>query len=119
MRISDWSSDVCSSDLVGAEQLLDAAGELTRDRGLARLHLVEIDLEIRTADAVRTDLVLHAMPQLRRFQQCFRGNAASVEAGAAECGGVVLVQPSVDAGGLETALQIGRAPWRERGCQYV
>src|SRR3546814_20343770 len=84
--------------LVGAEQLLDAAGELTRDRGLARLHLVEIDLEIRTADAVRTELVLHAMPQLRRFQQCFRGNAAGVEAGAADCGGIVLVQPDRKSG---------------------
>src|SRR3546814_4763165 len=26
MRISDWSSDVCSSDLVGFEEVADAAG---------------------------------------------------------------------------------------------
>src|SRR3546814_8095891 len=28
MRISDWSSDVCSSDLPGVDQLADGGGEL-------------------------------------------------------------------------------------------
>src|SRR3546814_9253859 len=35
MRISDWSSDVCSSDLAGGRaRAADGAGRLGRDRGV-------------------------------------------------------------------------------------
>src|SRR3546814_9942058 len=46
MRISDWSSDVCSSDLAGHTRQLDRVlkrQEKARDRALLRLEFQEVD----------------------------------------------------------------------------
>src|SRR3546814_19573881 len=69
MRISDWSSDVCSSDLV-AEAFADAAGQLQLDAagaGLLRvLHREEtppggraVDLRILPVDVEQVGVVAH------------------------------------------------------------
>src|SRR3546814_6070137 len=59
MRISDWSSDVCSSDLPFARQLVDqmaeAAAEATEHVVLAELDIVEEQL--RGIGRMQADLV--------------------------------------------------------------
>ncbi len=56
-------------------------------------------------DAVGGELVLGAMPELRGFQQRLGGNAAGIQAGAAECAAAVAIAPGVDAGHLEPVLR--------------
>src|SRR3546814_17226256 len=102
MRISDWSSDVCSSDLVG--DLLRTLEALARQCRQA-------DLEIFGDREMRKD-----MPALR--DEADPGAGAFV---SAHRGHVVAVDVDIAArdGDLAHERQIGRAPCRERGCQYV
>src|SRR3546814_20585829 len=54
MRISDWSSDVCSSDLVAAaldEEAGDAAGAEQREGGVERDMAVGVGRHLRHLDA--------------------------------------------------------------------
>src|SRR3546814_3954876 len=64
MRISDWSSDVCSSDLEAAAQLEGAGRTLDEDRRLAEgaTHLVPDD----DAAHSRRDDEVDRVPQLAR-----------------------------------------------------
>src|SRR3546814_19634894 len=110
MRISDWSSDVCSSDL-------------RRDRA----HII-VELPAIAAVLVLRDAVKRQVPRpVRRKMPVFflhpgqglvdGGVAPRLPAGELP----LLVYPSahaaVDAHLLQ--LPIGRATCRERGCQYV
>src|SRR3546814_9434803 len=60
MRISDWSSDVCSSDLLDEQRPSDLKQAITTrtgpfaqwSRGLGRVHPISIFLQLRSA--VRT-----------------------------------------------------------------
>src|SRR3546814_16480897 len=88
MRISDWSSDVCSSDLQGFLRRIrgkagDPGGAVDdlRDPGDGHVALGQFDLEAR----IVAEREAGAAPALRQQQ----------------------------------AEQIGRAPCRERVCQYV
>src|SRR3546814_10265982 len=56
MRISDWSSDVCSSDLVDARAVADAAADLhlTREGGDDAFHRRAVDAGAREG-AVEVD----------------------------------------------------------------
>src|SRR3546814_17838475 len=97
MRISDWSSDVCSSDLaesLGAPLLKIVAGEAPS--ALAGLE---------APDAV--------------FIGGGASNAGLIDAcwSALRPGGRLVVNAVTLEG--EAALQIGRAAGRERVCQYV
>src|SRR3546814_6248740 len=75
MRISDWSSDVCSSDLVGGEVVeVGATGEVARHPAVGRL-----DRD--------TDAVVLAHEQHRRRQPLVGGPGGGVERGLR--GGVV------------------------------
>src|SRR5581483_9277157 len=94
-----------AGDLVGGEQRLHAGRELLADAVLALLHRGEIERDLAGLDAVHFELVLCAMEQLGRFEQGLGRNTARVQAGAAERRRVVLVQPGVDAGGLEAELR--------------
>src|SRR3546814_6617817 len=99
MRISDWSSDVCSSDLYG-----------WRYKGRT--------LRNRLPDIFKFEIFRHQYPRyvwvtefslpddLRGFDQCQRKVRAHVV---------------VDATGSKfgESMQIGRASCRERVCQYV
>src|SRR3546814_13139260 len=101
MRISDWSSDVCSSDLVlGVEMVVETAlgdVQFARDplhRGAAIAEFV--DQPRRRAQellASRLGLIVFEVDQIGRPL-------------LARCGDAVREQ-------------IGRASWRERGVQYV
>src|SRR3546814_12318028 len=67
MRISDWSSDVCSSDLlelahIGAD-LLDDTGELMPEQGGQRhAEIAFRHVQIGMAQARRLDLAQHLAP---------------------------------------------------------
>src|SRR3546814_1029697 len=99
MRISDWSSDVCSSDLVNG-YTLDKAGALLRFNALL------IDERGRVKQLLK--------PGDKREPVKFKTDAR----------GQTLLPGLIDAHGHVMALgrqtpEIGRAPGRERGGQYV
>src|SRR3546814_12996533 len=101
MRISDWSSDVCSSDLDDREILVDGPKfVLERFAGGART--------IALPDGVTAWLI----------PVTGNGLADGVAFAAGECLTLTgTVQIAADAGA--DLLQIGRASCRERVCQYV
>src|SRR3546814_14180311 len=115
MRISDWSSDVCSSDLVPIEFLALEAGFVVQAR------LVDID---PIAEQEARDL---GEPRVRReaghrvalaVDLEDRADLAALRLGDDRC--------RVDRGGIgeQTArrrlqMPIGRASGRDRECKYV
>src|SRR3546814_9223698 len=108
MRISDWSSDVCSSDLIQAD-----------DGGASNnLSLVAIaSISVTAADA---------QPPVLAANQMTIDEGGTAVLSAAE---LAATDPDSDEGGLlftvggvtggQFALEIGRASCRERVCQYV
>src|SRR3546814_4361230 len=103
MRISDWSSDVCSSDLL--EVPAPASGvlkEIVKGDGstvTAGEVLARIDSEGKAAAA--------AAP------------AAAVEAAPAAAAPAATASAAVASPAASKILEIGRASCRERVCQYV
>src|SRR3546814_6173623 len=97
MRISDWSSDVCSSDLQGANAYLAGAREACSLPVLRKDFMVDPwqALESRAIGADAILLIVAALDD---------GLMAEIEAAAIECG---------------MDVQIGRASCRERVGQYV
>ncbi|MNV75188.1 hypothetical protein D3C71_1684640 [compost metagenome] len=95
---------VVSGDLVGLEQLGDAAGELLHDGVLAADHLAHIHLGVVEADAVLIEDVAHVPVLARGVQQRLGRDAAHAQAGAAQSRLAVLAQRCVDAGGLQAQL---------------
>src|SRR3546814_4017637 len=99
MRISDWSSDVCSSDLLDTtvpigDVMLAAASILERDGG----------------DTATVELL----------RGLFGGGGATAELGQLpdiRLGDLVGVLPGEESSAL--GAEIGRASCRERVCQYV
>src|SRR3546814_19202322 len=98
MRISDWSSDVCSSDLAVLFNLLEGPIFLFAGKGCRTVHVDVVDrihdhaFEAISDDALKLDTVA---------SQFLFG----------------LLEQVVGLGLLE--LEIGRASCRERVCQYV
>src|SRR3546814_15045581 len=100
MRISDWSSDVCSSDLVVVEAQAVDDCLVARQPEHARLRVARLRLWRDRADLDEAE----AQRQQR------------VDVGA------VLVQPRGQADRVaegHAEREIGSASCRERGCQYV
>src|SRR5690606_17170526 len=95
---------VVGGDLVGLEQLRDAAGELLHDGVLAADHLPHVDLRVAGGDAVLAEDVLQVVELARGIEQRLGRDAAHAQAGAAECRLAVLAQGGVDAGGLHAQL---------------
>src|SRR3546814_3178387 len=102
MRISDWSSDVCSSDLMGVHgRELDtwvAFAEMGRAKSLA---------EFREKGVDRLGWNLGA---------CYGGEDGTIA--YFEAGALPKKAAGVDPR-LPTPGKIGRAACRERACQYV
>src|SRR3546814_16923377 len=96
MRISDWSSDVCSSDLQGA--LRRGAGERHREHREER----EVDLVDRRLLGVFRKLRLRQVDLLAHVEQ----RLVRIEAG---------IEFQYHVGAAE---ELGRASGRERLCQY-
>src|SRR3546814_3423772 len=98
MRISDWSSDVCSSDLNAldawaAQQNRHAELRVSYEQNKQALHAAERGYQEGAAD------YLNVLAAQR---------------------GVLASQTSLNASATNAALtQLGRAPCRERVCQYV
>src|SRR3546814_19645584 len=109
MRISDWSSDVCSSDLLGAPILFgNIAGAVDpgafQPRGIASVDLVQGRIALGSIGAA---IGRPVGPHLHR-----RGLGNGGEAGDGNGG--------LDAGVVGVDYEkIGRASGRERVCQYV
>src|SRR3546814_16743034 len=110
MRISDWSSDVCSSDLVGGRPSYPQLG--------AQPNLIGYVMAPRTklSQLPSCDQVIYN-PTTRKFEAPDAVvRAITREAGVDETRTVnsreitYFVSPSG---------KIGRASWRERVCQYV
>src|SRR3546814_12467515 len=126
MRISDWSSDVCSSDL-GATCLMADLRTTRRRQQRERLRnlLIERQRALRAAD--------HQQPcgavmckALRRWRQFGKARAYRIahRFAIAECVWERLQDAARDArettvGQACRCVQIGRASCRERVCQYV
>src|SRR3546814_18783395 len=91
MRIRDWSSDVCSSDLLTATSPHRAPGS-EPPAGSASFH---------HPDRVRLEAWSAAPGQMRRRD------------------GRAIRRPAPGDRRRSDRHQIGRAPCRERGCQYV
>src|SRR3546814_10636886 len=97
MRISDWSSDVCSSDL-----LTDDEKFLFKDMTLEEAHRLAYenakDIIACNFDPAKTfifsdlDYIGHMYPNVVKIQKCVTFNQVS---------------------------EIGRAAGRENGCKYV
>src|SRR3546814_15540120 len=97
MRISDWSSDVCSSDLAGGK-----AGLADEEGGARQFHVAGRGGEDHAVGGDELDLAEHRVAI----------DAAHVGAGLKRGGELGFAAGS----GL---IEIGRASCRERGCQYV
>src|SRR3546814_14237276 len=123
MRISDWSSDVCSSDLIGPKRV--DRGKVLRhivaqqDRGALAFDIAEVRAVLGVADQ-RGQRGREAPCDLRRIDQPLQfewlqpaetiadddpapGHCADISTAAVQC------RPQ----------EIGRAYCRERVCQYV
>src|SRR3546814_16208648 len=117
MRISDWSSDVCSSDLLG-QMAAHAFGEEGvfrmefKARGIIRLvAAVARHPHVAGCDALdRTILVI----------EDFGGGKAGEDFNAQPFGlfGVPAAKIA-EASSIGALIEIGRASCRERECQYV
>src|SRR3546814_16926125 len=97
MRISDWSSDVCSSDLYGVVGLIVKMDDIG-------LHMAQGGSRAR--QAIGRGLVA-LMPRL------LAGLATLGTAAMLWVGGQIFLH------GLDAFHKIGRASCRERVCQYV
>src|SRR3546814_15786246 len=116
MRISDWSSDVCSSDLWNSCSRANCT--VDREDNTMTTLTVYSDCEPGTALGVYTDFTA-IRDQLAaigvEFQRWETNQPLSANAGQDEV--IAAYQNEIDA--LNARYEIGRASCRERVCQYV
>src|SRR3546814_12982615 len=112
MRISDWSSDVCSSDLVG-RQILHVIDLRVRIIPVVRI-APQVDLRLYTpvVEPIRTIADQAAGPREAAAELCERRSIDREAHRACEQAEKVRRR-------LFQQNQIGRASWRERVGQYV
>src|SRR3546814_15278126 len=117
MRISDWSSDVCSSDLIGikaftpipisgfrGDNITGLSANTPWYKGPALMeHLETVEVD-QVSD--REKPFRMAVQWVNRPNLDFRGFSGQIATGTVRVGDPLRVQ-------------IGRASWRERGCPYV
>src|SRR3546814_5421617 len=117
MRISDWSSDVCSSDLYGDDPTVNAlqarlAAELGFEAGLFLPSGTQSNLVALMSHCARGDEYIVGMD----------AHTYKYEGGGAAVLGSIQPQPIPQAADgslpLDAIDQIGRASCRERVCQY-
>src|SRR3546814_15992432 len=106
MRISDWSSDVCSSDLAQVADVL-AQGQLAVDVlvGVVGQRRIAVELGDQLVDACLEAGAVFLRPPV------------DVVAGAVEL--AALVVEAVPGLVYDNRAEIGRAPCRDRGWQDV
>src|SRR3546814_20072360 len=108
MRISDWSSDVCSSDLIAAP-----LGLSVEEAAYGILRIANSNMA-RAVRAVSTERGY----DIRKFALCAFGGAGGLHAAelARDCGIATLPIPQ-EPGTMFAPGQIGKAPCTERGSQ--
>src|SRR3546814_13318701 len=104
MRISDWSSDVCSSDLLRDGELREYDIH-PEEFGFAMAGSQNLRVNDAAESRTRVLEALANTPGVARDIVAFNAGAAIYAARRAET--------------LIAGTQIGRASRRERGCQYV
>src|SRR3546814_18083084 len=114
MRISDWSSDVCSSDLPSATGGFRPPPPAIQARDIAA--------------AARSDGAI-ASEHLRRRLEFLAGRRSAEQVGLVrpartaiadgEAAGAAFLEHVLGIIAVASGDQIGRASCRERGCQYV
>src|SRR3546814_17919758 len=108
MRISDWSSDVCSSDLVA-----DPADSAPWPLGIPRLRL---HADAPSRSALKLEEALLTLLDDRERARLLREGMHAADLGAAPGGWTwVLTRPGVRVSAIDN--EIGRASWRARACQ--
>src|SRR3546814_18948305 len=117
MRISDWSSDVCSSDLMTYASVCDVAHAVA---GLAERHPVQ--LQIHTMDWCR-EKADRDLGDLRGVQVQGLVAGSEYERTLAKSDALLIAYKfdPASTGYIGYSLankKIGRASWRERVCQY-
>src|SRR3546814_14282228 len=114
MRISDWSSDVCSSDLLPSER------ELCEQFGVSRSVVREALSQLKSDRVIEARRGSGAYVLERDQRQSFRMQDVAIE----ERDSLALVMElivTVEVAATRFAAmrrKIGRASCRERGCQY-
>src|SRR3546814_11082646 len=116
MRISDWSSDVCSSDLVHDIQVNTCRNPDCENFGVPPLKVVSMGrMSLTNKDRVSDGY------QLRQAEKQSDGSTKKMMA-CMTCGTLFYLKSDI---AISQALQrissyqIGRASGRERVCQYV
>src|SRR3546814_11113212 len=116
MRISDWSSDVCSSDLAGTARV---EGYKPADKPI---------VVVTSSGRVPESLVGAPAGSVLVATHAQSSGLAALRSELGEDNVLVLGESAVDLGALKTALadrgfanmlKIGRGSCRERVCQYV
>src|SRR3546814_11405588 len=109
MRISDWSSDVCSSDLLAHVETADEVGG-------------HADAAEQRENMLRNPVVEHALAGNRPFFLCVEGGRVVLEILDQRPGLGAFLQDLgfafIDLAAARHRLKIGRASCRERGCTY-
>src|SRR3546814_13398655 len=114
MRISDWSSDVCSSDL-----LRETAAAIGLSRS-AQLYRVELPLALRSILAgVKTAAVINVGTATLGALIGAGGYGQPILTGIRLDNIGLILEGAIPAAVLALLVPIGRASCRERGCQYV
>src|SRR3546814_6833806 len=118
MRISDWSLDVCSSDLIN---IIDTPGHVD--------FTIEVERSLRVLDGAvacfdgvagvepQSETVWRQADKYRVPRMCFVNKLDRTGANFDRC--VAMIKDRLGARPAVLFLQIGRASCRERVCQYV
>src|SRR3546814_21109825 len=125
MRISDWSSDVCSSDLTTVPVQLGADGHLSGWPVLVFVLGLVLTVALWVRKVRGAILIGIIAASVLAIVVEAVGNLGA--AGAKNPGGWALSIPKLDGGVFEAPdfstlgefNQLGSASWRERVCQYV
>src|SRR3546814_7191727 len=127
MRISDWSSDGCSSDLIRISLTPEPGGSRAREVVVAQEILQSLGLRAfapmvvacpgcgRTSSTVFQELAASIQGYLREHMPVWKSRYPGVESMNVAVMGCVVNGP----GESRHADKIGRASCRESVCQYV
>src|SRR3546814_11147753 len=129
MRISDWSSDVCSSDLSSIRRVIardEAPGSERAPRNSGDiLDLRDEQADVPEAETAEAEELVSTSSADAARQSLEALSAAITPASAAPApakpvpGGRTMEEVVIDALRPMRTEQIGRASCRERGCKYV
>ncbi len=92
-------------DLVGLEELSDAAGQVANDGVLALVHGIQVQAHVAQLDAMVRQGALRFVILPGRIQQGLGGDTTHIQAGTTQCGLVLLVDTFLDTGRVETQLR--------------